>query len=109
MKNNILRATLAGALLATLTGAAAAQDANQTLRLRSLAATCANCHGTNGRAIEGSAVPGLAGMPAGYFVEQMKAFQSGARQATVMHQLAKGFNEAQIQQLAGYFAAQPRN
>lgn len=102
-------AALAAALLAGTAGLAAAQDGQAQLRLRSLAATCANCHGTDGRAIEGSAVPGLAGMPAGYFVEQMKAFQSGARQATVMHQLAKGFNEAQIQQLAGYFAARPRN
>jgi len=107
--NKISRAALAAALLAGGAGIAAAQDAQALLRVRTLAATCANCHGTDGRAIEGSAVPGLAGMPAAYFAEQMKAFQSGARQATVMHQLAKGFSEAQIQQLAGYFAALPRN
>ncbi|MCU7370686.1 c-type cytochrome [Paucibacter sp. O1-1] len=103
-----LRAILLGAALAAGAGAAAAQDA-KTLHLKALAATCANCHGTAGRAVEGSAVPGLAGMPAAYFSEQMKAFKSGARQATVMHQLAKGYSEAQIEQLAGYFAALPRN
>ena len=103
-----LRAILLGAALAACAAAAAAQDA-KTLHLKALAATCANCHGTAGRAIEGSAVPGLAGMPAAYFSEQMKAFKSGARQATVMHQLAKGYSEAQIEQLAGYFAALPRN
>jgi cytochrome c553 len=48
-------------------------------------------------------------MPAAYFTEQMKAFKNGARQATVMHQLAKGYSEAQIEQLAGFFAALPRN
>jgi sulfide dehydrogenase cytochrome subunit len=86
---------------------AAAQDA-KALATRGLAATCANCHGTQGRAVENTAVPGLAGLNATYLVEQMKAFKSGARQATVMHQIAKGYNDAQIDALAAYFAAQPR-
>jgi len=103
-----LRAIVSGALLAAFACAATAQDA-KVLQQKALAATCANCHGTNGRAVEGSAVPGLAGMPAAYLIEQMKAFKSGARQATVMHQLAKGYSEAQIEQIAAYFAAQPRN
>jgi cytochrome c553 len=94
------------ALLAALP--AAAQDA-KALYVQSLAATCATCHGTDGRAVDGSAVPGLAGMNAAYFSEQMKAFKSGARTATVMHQLAKGYNDAQIDALAGYFAAQSQS
>ena len=100
-------AALVAAPLATACGSALAQDAT-TLQTRSLAATCANCHGTAGRAIDASAVPGLAGLPAGYFVEQMNAFKSGARAATVMHQLAKGYNSAQIDRLAAYFAAQKK-
>lgn len=84
-----------------------AQD-DKALNLRSLAATCANCHGTAGRPVPNPAVPGLAGLPAGYMIEQMKAFKSGARSATVMHQLAKGYNDAQIEQLAAYFSAQPK-
>jgi cytochrome c553 len=82
-----------------------AQSAQQ-LNIRSLAATCANCHGTNGKAQDGSAVVSLAGMPKDYIVKQMKDFQSGARPATIMHQLAKGYSDAQIEQIAGYFAAQ---
>jgi cytochrome subunit of sulfide dehydrogenase len=78
------------------------------LKLRSLAANCANCHGTDGHAVDAAALPGLAGLPAGYFVEQMKAFKSGARTATVMHQLARGFSDAQLEQMAAYFAAQPK-
>jgi len=104
----MLRATIFAATLLSCSAAALAQDA-KVLQQKALAATCANCHGTSGRAVEGSAVPGLAGMPAAYLVEQMKAFKSGARQATVMHQLAKGYSEAQIEQIAAYFAAQPRN
>jgi cytochrome c553 len=37
----------------------------------------------------------------------MKAFRSGSRTSTVMQQLAKGFNDAQVDQLARYFASQP--
>ena len=101
-----IRTFATATVLATL-GSAQAQDA-QTLRVRSLAATCANCHGSGGRAVEGAAVPGLAGMPAAYLVEQMKAFKSGARQATVMHQISKGYNDPQIDQMAAYFAAQKK-
>ena len=104
-------ATLASLGLLALSGltvtAAHAQDA-AALKSRSLAATCASCHGTSGRAVEGAAVPGLAGMPAAYMVEQMKAFKSGARTATVMHQIAKGYSDAQVDQLAAWFAAQKK-
>ncbi len=84
-------------------GAAALRE----LRIRSLAAQCAQCHGTDGRALPGAEVPGLAGMPAGNFAEQMKAFRSGSRTSSVMQQLAKGFSDAQVDQLARYFASLP--
>ena len=80
-----------------------AQDLNLA---RNLAATCANCHGTAGRSVDGASVPGLAGLPAAYTVEQMKAFKSGARPATVMHQIAKGYSDVQIEQIAAWYAAQ---
>ena len=84
-----------------------AQDA-QALRASSLAATCANCHGTAGRSVDGASVPGLAGLPAAYTVEQMKDFKSGVRPATVMHQIAKGYSDAQIEQIAAWYAAQKK-
>ena len=92
-------------------GAAAAQSpssANELLRQRTLAAACAQCHGTQGKPVAGSTLPPLAGMPAAYITTQMKAFKSGERPATVMHQLAKGYSDEQIEQLAAYFAAQKR-
>ena len=82
-------------------------DAKQ-LYVQSLAATCANCHGTEGHAMSGATVPGLAGRSADELVAQMKAFRSGERKATIMHQIAKGFSEAQTQLLAEYFATQKR-
>jgi cytochrome subunit of sulfide dehydrogenase len=100
-------ALLVGLAAAFGTAAVHAQTA-AALQTRSLAATCASCHGTNGRSVDGAAVPGLAGLPAAYMVEQMKAFKSGARTATVMHQIAKGYSDAQIDQLAAYYAAQKK-
>lgn len=85
---------------------AAAQGADTALlRTRSLAAQCAQCHGTDGHAGAGSEVPDLAGQRAPAIVERMKAFRAGTRPSTVMQQLAKGFSDAQIEQLARYFAA----
>jgi cytochrome subunit of sulfide dehydrogenase len=78
----------------------------QALQTRALAATCANCHGTDGNAVQGQAMPRLAGLQKSYIVEQMQAFRDGKRPATVMHQLAKGYNNEQIDALAGFFAAQ---
>jgi cytochrome c553 len=96
--------TLAAAALAAAlpTRYALAQDANLA---RSLAATCANCHGTNGQA-RGAMKP-LAGLPAEQIVTTMAGYKSGALPATLMHQIAKGYTAEQIQLMAVYFAAQP--
>ena len=75
-------------------------------RARSLAATCAACHGTNGKSVDGNAV--LAGIDKAGFITQMKAFKSGQRKATVMHQLAKGYSDEEIEKMAAYFSTQPR-
>lgn len=75
--------------------------------VRSMAATCAACHGTNGQSV-GGAIPGLAGTNKEYFVNQMKAFKEGKREATIMHQLSKGYNDAEVVALADFFAAQKK-
>jgi len=93
-------AALAAATALAAAWPAAAQEA------RYLAGNCANCHGTDGHSTGGGGMPGLAGLSRTYFVEQMNAFRSGARQATIMHQIAKGYSEAQIAALADHFAAQ---
>ncbi|SDO08998.1 c-type cytochrome [Polaromonas sp. JS666] len=80
----------------------------EALYTKSLAATCANCHGTNGKVVEGSTVTSLAGLDKGYIVAQMNAFKTGTRPATVMHQISKGFNDAQIESLASYFSVQQK-
>jgi cytochrome subunit of sulfide dehydrogenase len=89
-------------LMAAAPWAALAQDAHLA---RNLAATCANCHGTNGQA-RGDMKP-LAGMSAGKIVAAVADFKSGAQPATIMHQIAKGYTDEQIRLVAAYFAAQP--
>ena len=94
-------------LMGATANAAIAQD-SAALHMRSLAATCANCHGTDGRTTEGSAIPSLVGMPKSYMLMQMKAFKEGTRPATVMHQISKGITDQQIDSIANYFSATKR-
>ncbi len=111
MKSKIL-ASLTAALLCLAAGPLAlAEDAAQpatkeALYASSLAASCANCHGTNGKVVQGSTVTSLAGLDKNYLIGQMKAFKAGTRPSTVMQQISKGFNDAQVESLANYFAAQ---
>jgi sulfide dehydrogenase cytochrome subunit len=94
--------TTALALLAGLAlPAAMAQD---MLLARNLAATCANCHGTNGNA-RGDMKP-LAGVSAGKIIAMVADYKSGEQPASIMHQIAKGYTDEQIKLVAAYFAAQ---
>ncbi|WP_157264359.1 c-type cytochrome [Azohydromonas aeria] len=95
------------ALACAWPAAGLAQTAER-LHVGSLAATCANCHGTQGRAVPGTSMPPLAGVPREELLAQLQAFKAGSRPATIMHQLAKGYSDAQLEQIAAYFAAQPR-
>ncbi|MDP5116593.1 MAG: c-type cytochrome [Burkholderiaceae bacterium] len=81
---------------------------SEKLHQRTNAAMCANCHGSEGRTVENSAVPPLAGLPRDYLIQQMQAYKDGSRKATVMHQISKGFSDAQIASFADYFSAQAR-
>lgn len=100
MNRFLLPLTFSAAVLSA--GTAQAQDAHLA---RNLAATCANCHGTHGQA-RGD-MPPLAGMAAEKIIGAMADFKNGARSATVMHQIAKGYTEEQIRLVAGYLASCP--
>ena len=93
-----------GTALAVVAGIAYAQTPDPNLA-RNIAAGCANCHGTNGVSQGGNS--SLAGMARQDLVAKMKEYKAGTRPATIMHQLAKGYSDEQIELLAAWFAAQP--
>lgn len=95
------------ALLFVAAALAATPVVAQDVQGRNLAAGCAICHGTEGRPVSGDMVP-LAGLPREYIVRQLQDFRDGKRPGTVMHQLAKGYTDPQINALAAWFAAQKR-
>jgi cytochrome subunit of sulfide dehydrogenase len=82
--------------------AAAAEDQ----AARSLAANCTGCHGPAGNST--GAIPTIAGLEKTYIVTAMQEFKAGTRQATVMHQHAKGYTDQEFEVLADYFSKQKR-
>jgi len=114
-RNTALAVSLAGAMALASTPALAqapqtaapASTTAPTLDMvlaRNLAATCANCHGTNGNA-RGDMKP-LAGVPADKLLAMLADYRSGALPATIMHQIVKGYTEDQLRLIAAYLAAQ---
>ncbi len=74
-----------------------------------LAATCATCHGPQGRAPSRDAsIPSLRGQSAQQLAQRLQALQNrSAPDATVMPQLLQGLTSQQLQALAYWFAAPP--
>lgn len=86
--------------------ACAAED---SVHIRTLAASCAVCHGGLGNPVEAAATQKslqLAGMARDKFVERLANFKSGKTTSTVMHHHAKGLTEVEINALADFFSAQ---
>ena len=96
------RATLAAAL-ALLAGVtcAPAQDAAAG---KAKAAACAMCHGPVGVAVAPD-TPNLAGQPASYITEQLKAYRGGSRKHEVMSLMARPLTDADIDNLAAWFSS----
>ena len=65
---------------------------------------CSTCHGANGISQIPNA-PHLAGQPALYIAEQMKAYRSGKRSHEVMNVVAKPLSDADIDALAAWYAS----
>ena len=99
----LLTAALTAGLLAA---AGAAQAQVDALQVRSWAAACANCHGTGGHAQPGN--ESLAGANKDEMLKKLMDFKSGAKPATIMHQLAKGYSDEQLAAITAWFAAQKK-
>ena len=94
------------ALLVIAMTASSAVCAQDTVT-RNMASACAICHGTGGHAVTKD-ITTLAGIPADHLAKQLRDFRDGKRPATVMHQIAKGYTDQQIDAMAAWFASQKR-
>ncbi|MBC7501481.1 MAG: cytochrome C [Herminiimonas sp.] len=72
-----------------------------------LTASCTSCHAIDSGSRD-TVLPSLTTQSKDDLVAKMKAFKGGSRQATIMHQLAKGYSDEQIELIAGYLAAQKK-
>ena len=98
---------LLGIAAATLLlGAAAQAQTAPDLQARAWAASCAACHGTDGKS--NSAIPAIAGQDKAVLLQKLLAYKQGTLPATVMHQHAKGYTDAELDRLAAHFSRQPK-
>jgi sulfide dehydrogenase cytochrome subunit len=95
---------LAAAVALPLTALTAVAQGSDPNLGRNLAATCANCHNTTGKSLSG--MPSIAGLPKEVMLNTLREFRDGKRPATVMHQQARGYTEAQLELIAAHYAAQ---
>jgi cytochrome c553 len=65
------------------------------------ASSCLGCHSV---AADDGPVPALSTLTAEQIVTAMRAFRSGAREATVMDRIAKGFSDEEVHAIAQWYA-----
>ncbi len=70
---------------------------------KSIAATCGACHGNTGMSVN-PAWPNLAGQHANYLASSLKAFKAGLRKNDMMSPMAAGLSDADMRNVAAYFA-----
>jgi cytochrome c553 len=100
-KPSVLMASLFVGLLGATSLASA-----QSLQIKQWAASCAACHGTDGYSEGGMA--SLAGQNKDAMIKKMNDYKTGKiPNATIMHQLSKGYTDEQIEKISAYFASLP--
>lgn len=97
------RAVICMGALAAAAAAPPAMAANAAAG-KTKAAACAACHGPLGKSTMPDA-PNIAGQPAMYLAEQLKAYRSGTRKHEVMSMMAKPLKDADIDDLSAWFAS----
>jgi len=93
---------VSGILLPVFSSLAQPAPAISETDVRLWAASCAACHGTNGKA-EGAGL-NLAGQPAKRLYDALIAYKTDKRAATIMHQHAKGYSDLELLKIAEYFS-----
>lgn len=94
----------AALLFATLLAAPSASAQDAAAGKAKASAMCAVCHGTNGMSAHPEA-PNLAGQVEMYLAKSMEDFREGRRQNEMMTVVSKDLTDADIANLAAYYAA----
>ena len=68
------------------------------------ASGCSACHGLNGMATN-PAYPNLAGQKDQYLAKALKDYRDGKRKDAMMEGMVKGLNDADIDNIAAYYAS----
>ncbi len=93
---------VASSVLLSLAFTASAQ--NGVSIAQSLAATSANCHGTNGRLPANKRCRHLLVDQRNGFANKSRHFRNYARPSTVMQQIVRGYSDQEIELIANYLA-----
>ena len=115
IKNNIaIGLTLVALLMATV---ASASDSPEAIKQRtgsgdpvagkSKSGLCQGCHGDEGNSTE-TLFPKLAGQYSVYILKQLHNYQSGVRTHDIMSAMAATIDEADLADIAAYFASQKK-
>ncbi|MGL4811159.1 MAG: c-type cytochrome [Beijerinckiaceae bacterium] len=102
----VLAVLLPSVFAACLALPAAAQTP-LTPRLRAIIESCAPCHGADGIAKD-TEVPHLAGQNEVYLQNQLDAFRTGKRRHREMRYVAGELTRAEMDAIASFYAALPR-
>ena len=68
---------------------------------------CAACHGQDGNKTLDNTYPKLAGQYSDYLLKTLKEYKSGKRSNAIMAGQAQGLSEADMANLASYYASLP--
>ena len=98
-----MRSVLLGIGLAAVLGIGGVQAAGDVQAGKAKSATCAGCHGANGEGIAPN--PALAGEGEDAIVRALKDYKSGKRDNAIMKGMVGALSDADMANLAAFYAS----
>ena len=97
----MMRGKYLTAVLCLGLGLLAAPAANAVDAMAVMADACAGCHGTNGASL--GAMPPFNTKSADELKKLLREYKTGAREATVMDRIVKGYSDPQLDGIIDYY------
>lgn len=85
---------------------AAGREVAQGFSTEAKGSACVSCHGVDGAGDRSGAFPRLSGQASWYLYKQLMDYANGEREDPVMSPIARELSEAEIENVAAYYAAQ---